>query len=140
VNVKVKDLMREQVVTAEPHQSVDHVRRLMERNRIHAVPVVDPEGRVVGIVSTTDLLGDVNGGSPVSGIMTEKVFSVPAYEEVSVAARVMRNHEIHRVVVTHEQKIVGILSAFDLLALVEERRFAMKNPPSASARKGSKRS
>ena len=140
MNVKVKDLMREQVVTAEPHQSVDHVRRLMERNRIHAVPVVDPEGRVVGIVSTTDLLGDVNGGSPVSGIMTEKVFSVPAYEEVSVAARVMRNHEIHRVVVTHEQKIVGILSAFDLLALVEERRFAMKNPPSASARKGSKRS
>ena len=51
----------------------------------------------------------------------------------------MRNHKIHRVVVTHEQKVVGILSAFDLLKLVENHRFTAKGAPTKSSRKGSKR-
>lgn len=136
MNVKVKDLMREQVVTGQPHQTVEHVRGLLENNHVSAIPIVDGEGRPAGIVSVKDLMGDVKPGAPVSQIMTEKVYSVPAYDDVHVAARVMRNHQIHRVVVTDEQKIVGILSAFDLLRLVEDHRFVMKNPPTASKRKG----
>jgi CBS domain-containing protein len=140
MNVKVKDLMRAQVVTAQPHHTVQHVRQLIDRNRIHAVPVVDTQGRLVGIVSSTDLVADLKDGTPVAQVMTEKVYTVPAYDDVSVAARVMRNHAIHRVVVTEEQKVVGVLSAFDLLQLIEGRRFALKNAPTASERKGSKRS
>lgn len=140
MNVRVKDLMREQVVTVEPHHTVDHVRGVLARNHIHAVPVVDGEGHPVGIVSSTDLIADVKGGAPVSSIMTEKVYTVPAYDDVTIAARVMRNHEIHRVVVTHEQKIVGVLSAFDLLQLIEGKRFTAKNAPTPGKRNGSKRS
>ena len=139
MNVKVSDLMRAQVVTVQPHQTVDQVRALLEGHHIHAVPVVDTDGRPVGIVSTSDLLGDVKGGAPVSQVMTGKVYTVPAYDDVHVAARVMRNHQIHRVVVTDEQKIVGILSAFDLLQLVEDHRFTMKGAPTPSSRKGGKR-
>lgn len=138
MNVKVRDLMQAQVVTAQPHHTVDHVRALLERNRIHAVPVVDSDGHPVGIVSSTDLTGAVKDASPVSAIMTGKVYTVPAYDDVHVAARVMRNHQIHRVVVTDEHKVVGILSAFDLLQLVEERRFTAKNAPTPS-KKGGKR-
>lgn len=136
MNVKVNDLMRQQVVTAQPHHTADHIRTLLERNHIHAVPIVDSEDHPVGIVSATDLVGDVKGATPVSQIMTEKVYSVPAYEDVHVAARVMRNHEIHRVVVTNEGAVVGILSAFDLLKLVEDHRFTMKNAPTASKKSG----
>jgi CBS domain-containing protein len=64
---------------------------------------------------------------------------VPKYDDVSIAARVMRNHRIHRVVVTHEQKVVGVLTAFDLLKLVENHRYVEKNPPTESARKGTGR-
>ena len=71
--------------------------------------------------------------------MTEKVYTVPKYDDVSTAARVMRNHHIHRVVVTHEQAVVGVLSSFDLLKLVEGHRFVAKNAPTPSKRKGSKR-
>ena len=138
MNVKVKDLMREQVVTAQPHHTAEHIRALIERNHISAVPIVDPEGHPVGIVSATDLVGEVKAGTPASSIMTEKVYTIPAYEDVHVAARMMRNHEIHRVVVTHEQSIVGILSAFDLLKLVEDHRFTMKNPPTRG-KKGNQR-
>jgi CBS domain-containing protein len=140
VNVKVHELMTESVVTTEPHTSIDRVRRIMKRNKIGALPVVDSDGRPVGIVSSTDLVPTLKADSPVSTIMTSKVYTVPKYGDVSVAARVMRNRRIHRVVVTHEQKVVGVITAFDLLKLVEGRRFVAKNPPSGSRRKSSKRS
>ena len=136
MSVKVDELMARQVVTARPHHTVEHVRRMLERNRIHAVPVVDDEGVPVGIVSQSDLFGDLKDASPIRQVMTEKVYTVPQYEDVAIAARVMRNHEIHRVVVTHEKAVVGILSAFDLLKLVEGKRFVMKQPPTPRKRGG----
>jgi CBS domain-containing protein len=139
MNVKVHDLMTESVVTTQPHKSVDHVRKLIERNKIGALPVVDSEGKPVGIISATDLVPQLNGGSPVSTVMTEKVYTVPRYDDVSTAARIMRNHKIHHVVVTHEHQVAGVISAFDLLKLVEEHRFVAKNAPTASKRGGSKR-
>jgi len=139
MNAKVADLMTEAVVTTEPHVSVDRVRRLLQRNKVSAVPVVDGEGRPLGIVSATDLVAGLKPASPVSSIMTEKVYTVPKYEDVSIAARIMRNHRIHRVVVTHEQKVAGVISAFDLLELVEGHRWVAKKPPSEPRRKKPRR-
>jgi CBS domain-containing protein len=139
MNVKVQDLMRKKVLTARPHQTVEHVRAILGRNKVSALPVVDSEGRPVGIVSTTDLVGHRNGRTPISRIMTEKVYTVPRYEDVSIAARIMRNHGIHRVVVTDEQEVVGILSAFDLLRLVADHRFERKRKPTPSRRKQTRR-
>ena len=139
MNVKVHELMTRSVITAQPHHSIEHVRQILDKNRISALPVVDSEDRPVGIVSSTDLAHDLKGGAPISSIMTGKVYTVPQYDDVSIAARVMRNHRIHRVVVTHEKKVVGVLSAFDLLKLVEQHRFIAKSAPPKSARKGSKR-
>ena len=140
MNVKVHELMTESVVATEPHKSIDHVRKILEKNKIGAIPVIDSEGKPVGIVSATDLVPELRGSSPVRTIMTEKVYTIPKYEDVSTAARVMRNHKIHRLVVTHESQVTGVLSAFDLLKLVEAHRYVAKNPPTESKRKGSKQS
>jgi CBS domain-containing protein len=139
MNTKVAELMSATVVTAQPHHSVEHIRQLLDRNHISSVPVVDSDGKPVGIVSATDLAHDLKAGSPINTIMTAKVYVVPKYDDVSIAARVMRNHKIHHVVVTHEKKVVGILSAFDLLKLVEDHRYVAKNPPTKSALKGANR-
>ena len=139
MSVKVEQLMTKSVVTAQPHHSVEHVRHMLENNSISAVPVVNSNGQPVGIISATDLVHDLKPGMPIKRIMTEKVYTVPQYDDTSIAARVMRNHNIHRVVVTHEQKVVGMLSAFDLLELVESHRYVAKNAPTLSKRKGSRR-
>ena len=139
MSVKVEELMTKSVITAQPHQSVEHVRNMFEKNSISAVPVVDSDGHPVGIVSSTDLVRELKPSSPISQIMTEKVYTVPQYDDTSIAARVMRNHKIHRVVVTHEKQVVGMLSAFDLLELVESHRYVAKNAPTPSQRKGGKR-
>jgi CBS domain-containing protein len=139
MSVKVAELMSDAVVTTQPHKSIDHVRGIMVKNKISAVPIVNTEEEPVGIVSSSDMVSDLNGSSPISALMTKKVYTVPMYDDVSIAARVMRNHRIHRVLVTHEKKLVGILSAFDLLKLVEEHRYVAKNPPTKSKRRGAKR-
>jgi CBS domain-containing protein len=112
----------------------------MQRNRVTAVPIVDLDGHPVGIVSRADLDGeDVKKATPVSAFMTEKVYTVALYDGAHVAARVMRNHKIHRVVVTDEKRVIGILSAFDLLKLVEDHRYVRKGAPTPSKRKAVQR-
>jgi CBS domain-containing protein len=132
VNATIEDLMVKSVVTTRPHKSVGHVKDIMKTNGIQSVPVVDEENHVLGIVTASDMLDDLSDNTPVSQVMTTQVYSVPLYSDVHIAARVMRNHKIHHVVVTHEQELVGILSAFDLLRLVEDHRFVMKNAPTPS--------
>ena len=126
MSIRIVDLMADRVITARPHHTVGHVRSLMKQNRILAVPVVDDEGGLVGIVTATDLINDPEASTPVSEIMTRRVYKLPAYNDVSAAARVMRKHRIHHVVVTHEQKVTGIISSFDLLKVVEESQDAVR--------------
>lgn len=132
MNVKVADVMAKRVVTAQPHHAVEHVQALMKRNRIHAVPVVGPDNEALGIVTTADLAQGVNPGTPVKYVMSDTVRQVPAYNDASVAARVMRRNKIHHVVITHEKRVVGIVSSLDLLKLVEGQRFVAKDAPPAS--------
>lgn len=138
MNIKIADLMAKRVISAQPHHSVDHVRGIFERNRIHAVPILGPQGEAAGIVTTADVARKLKGATPVSRIMTRQVYAVPAYNDVSAAARVMRKHRIHHVVVTHEKRVVGIISSLDLLKLVEGHRFVAKNAP--APRKSRKKS
>ena len=134
MNLKIADLMAKRVVSAQPHQSVEHVRDLLHRNRIHALPVIGPEGEPLGIVSSADLATELKNGTSISQIMTRGVKTVPAYNDVSVAARIMRKHKIHHIVVTHEKRVIGMISSYDLLKLVEGHRFALKGAPSTTKR------
>lgn len=141
MTVRVRDVMTESVVTIPSYKRVEAARQLMDENRISALPVVDLEGNPIGIVTATDLLGtEVDRETLISQVMTESVLTVSDYENVSVTARMMRNRKIHHVVVTHEKRIIGVLSAFDLLKLVEEHRWVPKNkPPRTTPRRGRRR-
>jgi CBS domain-containing protein len=139
MNVSIDDLMVGQVMTATPHQTAAHVREVMREHGISCMPVVNADQEPVGIVTATDLLEDHPDNKPISQIVNEKVFTVPRYGEVSLAARIMRNHGIHHVVVTEKKQVVGIVSSYDLLRLVEDHRFVMKNPPTQSKKAGGRR-
>lgn len=115
-----------------PYKTIGHAQSIMTKNKIKSVPVVDGEMEIKGIITATDLLDDFSDATPISKVMTTKVYTIPAYSNVNIAARMMRNHNINHLVVSDEQKIVGVLSAHDLLKLVEDHRFTMKNPPTPS--------
>ena len=135
MTVRIADLMAKRVITSTPHQTVGHVRDMMSRNKVHSIPIVGPNKEPLGIVTTTDFARRVKDTSPVSRIMARDVVVVPAYNDISVAARVMRKHKIHHVVVTHEKQVVGLISSFDLLKLIEGKRFVMSNAPTPSKKR-----
>ncbi|MCB0707108.1 MAG: CBS domain-containing protein [Saprospiraceae bacterium] len=134
MNIKIADLMVKNVISSQPHKTLGHIKEIMQKNGISAVPIINSENIPVGIVTSNDFREHLNDQSPVSTILAEHVYQVPAYNDVSVAAKIMRKHHIHHLLVTHEQELVGIISSFDLLKLVDENRFTMKNPPKSFTR------
>ncbi len=135
MNLKIADLMVKNVLTTEPHKTIGHVKSMMEKNKISAVPVVNSEEEPIGIVTSNDFKKPLNDRAPVSTLLSGgHVYKIPAYNDVSVAAKVMRKHKIHHLLVTHEQKLIGIITSYDLLKLIDGKRFVMKNPPSSKSR------
>ena len=134
----IDELMVKGVITAQPHHTAGHIRALLEKHGFQVVPIVDPDNVPVGIVSSSDLLAKgQKDGAPATSFMSKDPYCVNEYDGPHVAARVMRNHKIHHVLVTNDKKLVGILSAYDLLRLVEEHRYVPKGAPTPTkARKG----
>lgn len=132
MSIKIADFMAKRVVVAQKHHTIGHVRQLLESNRISAVPVVGPDNEALGMITSTDLLPRHKDETLCSRIMTNGVHAVPAYNDISVAARVMRKNKIHHVVVTKEKRVVGLISSFDLLKLVEGKRFKVTQAPTPS--------
>lgn len=139
MNLKIADLMAKRVIAAVPHHTVAHVRDMMQRNKVHAIPIVGPDMEALGIVSSVDLARRLKDGTPISRVMSRELKTIPAYNDVSAAARAMRRGKIHHLVVTHEKRVVGVISSFDLMKLVEGHRFVMKPAPTKTGKKSRKK-
>ena len=134
MNVTIADLMSSPVMTVTKHETAGHAAKLMRTKHVSALPVVGPDDEPVGIVTAADLLEDRSEASVVSSFMSSPAYTLASSEQPHVAARIMRNHHLHHVVVVDHHKVVGMVSAFDLLALVEEHRFTAKQAPTPSKR------
>ena len=60
--------------------------------------------------------------TPIRKVMNPHVITVKPDESFSMVAAIMRENHIHRVVVAEGKKIVGIVSTFDVLSLVEQKK------------------
>jgi CBS domain-containing protein/ribosome-associated translation inhibitor RaiA len=133
--VKVRDVM-----TPEPHvvrdeEGILKARELMRDLDERAIPVVDGEGRLTGVVGLKDLVGvltrprkkpttgDVSGEKvtvdvEVKGVMSVPPITVGPEETAAQAARLMDEHRISSVVVVKEERPTGIVTQVDLLERV----------------------
>lgn len=137
MTVKVIDIMsKKQPLFATVKQNIGHVRTIFMNNKVSILPVIDADEYVVGVISHRDLIDQTNDELRVDTIMTAKVYTIPSYENVDIAARIMKKQKIHHLIVTHEKKLVGVVSSFDLLTLVENKRFVEKNPSTPKKAKG----
>ncbi|MGA7986782.1 MAG: CBS domain-containing protein [Candidatus Dormiibacterota bacterium] len=131
----VADVMTRDVVTATPETPFKQLEQLLAERRISAVPVIDTEGTVVGVVSEADLLhkteaeGEAGGGwSPGSrqrdskahaqtagGLMSSPALTVEPGAPLAAAARLMRKGNVKRLPVVEGGRLVGIVSRADVL-------------------------
>ncbi|MFT7597441.1 MAG: CBS domain-containing protein [Acidimicrobiales bacterium] len=86
---------------------------------VSALPIIDSQTRPVGIITKTDLVPSTADDLPVAVLMANDVLTCSGDTSVSDAARMMRTSHVHHLVVVDAQKMVGMLSVFDLLQLFE---------------------
>ncbi|WP_088334790.1 IMP dehydrogenase [Methanopyrus sp. KOL6] len=126
---EARDIVQRDVVTISPDESVKRAVELMEEHDVGGLPVVDEEGKVVGIITRrdVDLLSEEEIGElDVKSVMTEEPVVIEEGEDIEERAlRVMREERIERVpVVDDEGRLLGIVTARDVTELRKETEAA----------------
>jgi|SRR5271154_2022362 len=120
--MKVADSMTRDVRACTVHDSLNAAARVMWENDCGCVPIVDSQGRLVGIVTDRDIcMAAYTQGVPLEAIplervMAARVISCARTDDLDTAHRLMRKHEIHRLpVVDSRGRLTGILSLSDVV-------------------------
>jgi len=116
---KVKDVMIKNVKTIFPSATMAEAAKLMKKNRIGSLVVVEGE-RPVGIITERDLaykiIAEEKGlDMEVRAVMTGDLKTMEPERSIKDAARLMAAHVIRRLPVVKEGKLVGIISIEDIM-------------------------
>jgi len=126
---KCRDVMTEDLVFCTPGDPVSKVAQLMKREDIGPVLIVDNERSktLVGIVTDRDLALKVVGegrdpkNTKVEDVMTRKLITCHADDNVENAMKAMAQYQLRRIpVVDENMKLVGIISQADVATRVGE--------------------
>ncbi len=125
----VRDLMHPGLHTCRPQASLGQVAVLLTQNHVHALIVVDDSNQPMGIISDYDLLAgewlsaDANGLSAMRKLTAGELMSTPIDtidigSSLHVAATVLVEKDINRLLVTEDGKPVGVISISDFVASI----------------------
>lgn len=155
-DLRARDVMQTGIISIPVDATLAAAVRTFEDHRISGCPVVDGLGKVVGVLSASDVAntsrledGQLSGGSTsyyladrhgedeepeeflmdgynsdsgqgiqVQDLMTPRVVSVDPDASLSRVCQVMVEERVHRVMVTEEDALVGIVSSFDVVRAV----------------------
>jgi CBS domain-containing protein len=150
-----RDVMQTYLISVNPETPLLEVHRLFVDEEINGAPVVDEAGRLLGVISSVDLLRAVEeehdaastessylrdflefsgpdwqegsndfkdrlGERTVGDAMTRGGITVSPETLVPEVAATLRKHRIHRVFVVDGEQLCGVISTFDLVALLEK--------------------
>jgi CBS domain-containing protein len=117
--LKARDIMAREIVTVGSDMLVEDAAKLLAYHNISGMPVEDPDGKVVGIVSEADVIGHI--GAIVADVMTEDVISVGEEATVEEIATLLARHRIKRVPVMQNGELRGMVSRSDIVRAIATR-------------------
>ena len=129
----VRDLMHRGLITCRQNTALGQVAVLLSQQHVHALVVVDRDGRPVGILSDFDLMAgewlsadtqslEVMRGLTAGDLMSFPIVSVEADVPLAEAVKLMLGKEINRLMVTESGKPVGIISSSDFVASIARQQ------------------
>jgi CBS domain-containing protein len=117
--IRARDIMTRQVLCLDPDAPLDQALWSFNVNEISGAPVRAADGRLIGVLSRTDLVdrARVHLEEPcsVADAMTPAVWSVPPDAPVADIIGMMVAKNIHRVLVVDGGRLEGIVTAMDVL-------------------------
>jgi CBS domain-containing protein len=119
--VLVKDIMNSPVITASPDENVKELADKMDKNKVGSVVIVE-NGKPLGVVSEFDVVTKVSvkdelpSKVPAKDVM-QPLHTIEADKPLTDAARLLRKLDTKRLGVMYENKLAGIISASDVIAV-----------------------
>lgn len=122
--VVVRDIMNSPVISATPKDNIRDIALKMKDQKVGSIVVMDKD-RPLGIVTDWDIVanGVIKNVKPsdlkVSDVMQD-LHTIESDEGITEAARLLRKHNIKRLGVVYKKRLVGIISASDVIAVTPE--------------------
>ncbi len=117
-----RDLMATSLVTLRPDMPLHEAIDLLLKNKISGAPVVDEEGRLVGVLSEKDCLRmfasrafERGPGSTVSQYMSKDLYSIDPDSDLFRIADIFLQNPFRRLPVLENGKLIGQISRRDIL-------------------------
>jgi CBS domain-containing protein len=123
--LEAKDIMTSNVVCIQKNTSVIDAIRLMSKNNITGIPVVEDDMTLVGIISEQDVLRlfhtfEDEKDRTVNDFMTQPAIHFEETERLLDVCYCLRDNSIRRVPVTSNGKVIGVISRSDILKCILE--------------------
>jgi len=127
-SLTAKDVMQQPVIAATPRASLRDVASQLVSNEFTGMPVVAPDGRVVGVITESDIVRAVLQGKRLENLTASDVMTGPpiAVKMDTPLEEVMKHLEENRIVrvpVTNDDALVGIISRRDVIRAILEPEF-----------------
>ena len=122
----IEDYMSPDPVTIRQDAPIAEAASLMQQNRFRQLPVMDPEGRLVGIITNRDVRLTVGFDEPlretltVADLMNPDPVTIPLSATVDEAIGVLVKHRFGALPVVRENRLVGIITYIDVLRAFAE--------------------
>jgi CBS domain-containing protein len=114
-----RDIMTHGVYTISSEACVQEVAQLLSRKSISGMPVIDKDGKLVGIVTQADIISKVDReGLRVADIMSPEIIVVDEETRVGEIAKLLTERNIKHVPVMSKGKLVGIVCPADIVHAV----------------------
>ena len=133
--MRVADVMQTNLRTVHGDQTVAEAVAVMADHHVSGLPVIDRQGRLVGVLSSSDVLEAEAGcggtdaldrlfnDTLVQEVMTPRAQTLTPDATIKEAASRLLYLDIHRLFVEHEGRLVGVVSTSDLVrAMALERQ------------------
>jgi CBS domain-containing protein len=124
-NKLVNEVMHRDVVACEQNTPIPQVARLMTQRDVSAVPVIDADGFLVGIITRTDLVTlrayeDYWRAMKAEHVMMRDVATITPGETLAEASKRLSDRKIHRLIVVEmddaqRARPIGVLSQTDIV-------------------------
>jgi len=126
--MNVQEVMTKTVWTCRTGEAMSAAARLMWEHDVGAVPVLDANGKLVGIVTDRDLCmcayftGEPLAAVPVEHAMSKVVYRIEPAQTLEKAEELMRSKRIRRLPVIEGDTLVGMISVGDIARAAQTRK------------------
>ena len=129
--MKIAELMHTDLTVVHEDASLTEAVIRLADAHVHGVPVVNHRGRLVGVLSSSDIVEAAaeRSGTGDPGVldqtMVREIMSTPPRtihpeDDIRFAARQMLEHDVHRLFVLRGDELVGVISSSDIVRAVAD--------------------